>query len=210
MNSDKCKRIYNRVKYTKDKCNNINYNTYLLKTPIIYTPKNKNIKTPKSEYHDWCDNGGLEINRDDIIKSLSADKKKIHSFMEEKSTIIEEKTPLYQIDTDIDIYVVSYGDKDEGDISKKIYQSIRRSKLVMIYNEALKLASELKTSIEEKIDGCFSQMSDPDIKNFLFHIVCKNKNFYTSVLIDPDFCLYLLPNNYHHIHDIMFDQTLSN
>jgi hypothetical protein len=90
--------------------------------------------------------------------------------------------------------LLRWPDKDEHEAKSQYLNNIPNDVWVDIIPTMKKMSDELLGAIHEKM-GDLNDMSDDNLNDFLFHIIAKvtnDSNMYLQVLVDPEFCTYLL------------------
>ena len=90
---------------------------------------------------------------------------------------------------------LNWCDKDSGTRCIRDLRNIDTTKLNQLMPTMFKLADELYTAVHSNT-GALDDMEDIDKYNFLFHVIAKGQQFYFSCIVDPEFCTYILPDQY--------------
>jgi len=86
-------------------------------------------------------------------------------------------------------------DRDEHIMQPRQLNRIDCSELRWLMPVMMKISDELFTAIHSTT-GALDDMEVEQKYNFLFHIIAKGQQYYFSCITDPEFCTFLLPNNF--------------
>lgn len=95
-----------------------------------------------------------------------------------------------------------WADRDEMTMPDNILRVYDVFKVSSYMMNMIILAKNFLKLIEAKT-GALASLSHEQKYNFAFHVIAKGDNFYYNSLIDPDFCLYLLPDQYQPLYSFM-------
>ena len=100
-------------------------------------------------------------------------------------------------------------DRDERKLTANSLNVLNIQTLRTIVPTMDKLAIELTRSISNET-RVLDNMNAEEKNNFLYHIIAKGREFYFSVVTDPEFCLYLLDDQYQPLYSFITEKLRRN
>ena len=95
---------------------------------------------------------------------------------------------------------LNWRDKSEGFRSIQSIKKYDVNFYKSIFKQLIKLADDLYKVIYPKNIGLEGKNNKTKY-NFLFHVLTKGEEFYLACLTDPDFCIYLYPDEYQDLYE---------